>query len=147
MKITYLILIASILTSFSVHAEVYKWTDKHGNVHYTDRSVKDSREMNVYTEDDKEKKVRTEDRTEQRRKLVDAMEEDRKEKEKLKKQEQKRKKNLKRKCQWAKDQLRGYETASGIYNLDKDGKRVILSDKERSKSTNRLRADIKKHCK
>ena len=147
MKATYLILIVSILTSFSVHAEVYKWIDKQGNVHYTDRSVKDSREMNVYVEDAKKKLVKTDARAEKRRKLVDAMQEDRKEKEKLKKQERKRKLNLKRKCQWAKDQLRGYETAGGIYSLDKDGERVILSDKERKKTTSRLRTDIKKHCK
>ena len=147
MKASHIILIVSILTGFSSHAEVYKWTDKQGNVHYTDRSVKDSREMNVYAEDDKKKQVKTDDRAEKRRKLIDAMEEDRREKEKLKKEEQKRKQSLRRKCQWAKDQLRGYETAGGIYNLDKDGKRVVLSDKQRRKVTNRLRKDIKKHCK
>ena len=98
-------------------------------------------------EEDAKKDVKKDNRTEKRRKLIDAMEEDRKEKEKLKKEEQKRKQSLKRQCQWAKDQLRGYETAGGIYNLDKDGQRVVMSDKERSKATNKLRTDIKKHCK
>ena len=147
MKASYITLIIFLTASFPAQAEVYKWTDKQGNVHYTDRSVKDAREMNVYTEEDAKKDVKKDNRTEQRRKLIDAMEEDRKEKEKLKKEEQKRKQSLKRQCQWAKDQLRGYETAGGIYNLDKDGQRIVLSDKERSKATNKLRTDIKKHCK
>ena len=147
MKSVYIILISSIVASFSIQAEVYKWTDKQGNVHYTDRSVKDSSEMNVYTEGNKNKPAGTNDRTEKRRKLIDAMKEDRKEKEKLKKEGQKRKKKLKRQCQWAKDRLQGYETAGGIYNLDKEGKRVVLSDKERNNITKKLRSDIKKHCK
>ena len=99
MKPVYIILISSMVASFSIQAEVYKWTDKQGNVHYTDRSVKDSREMNVYTEDNKNKSVEMGDRAEKRRKLIDDMKEDRKEKEKLTKEDKKRKKKLKRNCQ------------------------------------------------
>ncbi|MCW8854140.1 MAG: DUF4124 domain-containing protein [Gammaproteobacteria bacterium] len=146
MKIIWVISIIILSVSFSSYGEVYKWIDKQGNVHYTDRPVNNSKEMNVDI-DSKKKEIKIDDRAEQRRKLADAMEEDRIEKEKLKNKKNKQKKKLKRKCQWAKDQLRSYESAGSLYNLDKEGKRIILSDSEREKTTHSLRADIKKHCK
>lgn len=136
-----------LLLSFPSYAEVYKWVDKDGNVHYGDKPVNNSTEMNVQLSDDSTDGPSNSNRSERRQKILDALREDREEKEKQRAEEKKKKKKLKRQCQWAKDQLQGYENASGIYDLDKDGKRVMMSDKQRNKFTNKLRSDIKKHCK
>ncbi|MDH5472492.1 MAG: DUF4124 domain-containing protein [Gammaproteobacteria bacterium] len=146
MKSVYIFFLLLISDSYSVYAEIYKWTDEHGIVHYTDKSVKNSEQMNISIDDEPGQTTKSEDRAEQRRKLVDAMEEDRKEKEKLKKEEQQQARSLKRKCQWARDQLRSYQTAGSLYNLDKDGKRVHLSDQDRQKVTSKLKAQIQKYC-
>ena len=140
-----------LIMAFSIHspgyAEIYKWVDEDGNVHYTDRSLKNSKEMNISVDDAVENDISVDDRNERRQKLIDAMREDREEKERLKKEEQKRNRKLRKQCQWARDSLRNYEASGGIYNLDKEGKRVVLSDEERNKFINKLRSDIKKHCK
>lgn len=147
MKYFHMIGLCLLLVVIKAQAEVYKWIDKDGNVHYTDRSVKNSEEMNISTETEAKKSSAVDERKQRRQKLADALREDRKEKERLKKEEQKKKKKLKRQCQVAKDQLRNYKSAGGIYDLDKDGKRIMLSDKERSQFTNQLQSAIKKYCK
>lgn len=57
-----------------------------------------------------------------------------------------RKNKLKRKCQWAKDELKNIESAAGVYDLDKNGKRVLLADDERRKMVKNMKQKIKKHC-
>ena len=49
-------------------------------------------------------------------------------------------------CNSLKDQQRHFQRASGLYNLDKDGKRVYLSHEDRRKSEQRLQKNINKAC-
>ncbi|MDH5484458.1 MAG: DUF4124 domain-containing protein [Gammaproteobacteria bacterium] len=142
-----ILLVACFLVSSVTHAEIYKWVDDRGNVHYGDKPVDNSQQLEIKTETSDVTAETKDSRDERRRRLLDAMQEDRNEKEKQDADRKKKKKNLNRQCAYAKDRLKRYQQSSGLYDLDKDGNRVLLSDEERKRATDGLRSQIKKHCK
>ena len=141
------ILSLSLLLSISIsHAEIYKWVDEQGKVHYGDKPVSNSETLNINTEKTGNQNSLSK-RRERQRKLTESLEEDRQEKqaaaEKKKKQRQKDKRN----CAVAQQRLKGYERAGYLYGIDKDGKKVIRSNEERQKATDDLRKKVKNYCK
>ena len=87
-----------------------------------------------------------EQREERRSRLLQAFDEDREEKTKKKKEQEKEKAIKQKKCAVARDHMKNYQKAGRLYNLDKDGNRVFLSDEERNRSTSQLQAQIDKYC-
>ena len=134
------------LYSITGNAEIYKWIDEQGKTHYGDKPVEDSKEVDVNISNQGHVKV-NQSREEKRRKLLNAFEEDRQRENKEKSKEKKKKKKLARNCVVAKDRLRVYERSSSLYDLDKDGNKLVLSNSERDKAVGNLRKKIKKHCK
>lgn len=145
--LTRLFLMASFLVVAVAQAEIYKWTDEAGNVHYTDKPVKNSKQVEIKPEVDNSVGAIKESREERRRRLLDAMQEDREEKNRQRADREKKQNKLNRQCVIAKDRLSIYERSSGLYDLDKDGNKVILSEDERKKAIDNLRSQIQKHCK
>jgi len=131
----------------SVQAEVYKWIDENGNVHYGDKpdTANKSTELNI---DSKASVVRGIDssREEKREKLLEVMAEDRIEKQEARKKKQQKKAENKRKCNYYRDHLRSLKRASGVYGLDKDGNRVYQSNKKRKQTEAKLQKRINKYC-
>lgn len=142
------IFILTVLVSFTAHAEIYKWTDEKGNVHYGDRPANsDHKQLNISEEDaGASPKVSSAERAERRQKLLEAYKEDRKEKQEAEAKEKKRKDKLNKQCNYAKDRLKNYKTAGGLYKLDKDGNRVSMSEEYHQKRIKELSKQIKKHC-
>ena len=144
-----LFMITFFVNTNDVVAEVYKWVDENGNVHYGDRPGG----PNADKVDIKESSGSTnvdpllEQRREKQRKLLDSMEEERMEKNeqkaKLREQKQKRKKM----CLKAKDYKKNMEVAGRIYTLDEKGDRVYYSDEKRKTQEKELADLIKKWCK
>ena len=152
MKISFLSLVLMLLPCM-VSAEIYKWVDKDGNVHFGDRSNhSDAVELNIKGQADKRMNAdKNSDeegltREEKRQRILDVMNEDREERDRLKEEEREQKKNKKIQCARLKDKLRNVKRATGLYNLDESGNRVFLSNKDRSKSENSLRKAIDKNC-
>ncbi len=133
---------------YSTHAgaQIYKWVDEQGNIHYGDKPIVNSEEMDIDVKKKGNLKV-SGTREENRQKLLNAYAEDQqrknKEKEKLKKKKKKRQEH----CMRSKDNLKTYERASSLYNLDKEGNRVTMSNDEREKATATLKKYLKKYCK
>lgn len=127
-------------------AEIYKWVDEHGETHYGDRPIENSEELNVNTDNTGNRKSIS-NRKERQKKLLDSMEEDRNRKQEEASRQKKNKENHKRRCAIAKDRLKGYERAGYLYGIDKNGKKVVRSNEERQQATDKLRKQIKKHCK
>ena len=152
MKTSFLLVLVLTLMSFTVNAGIYKWVDKDGNVHFGDNADhRDAEELNIDGgADKKSNNENTGDeeltRDEKRQRLLDVMNEDREERNSLKEEERRKQKNKKIRCAQLKDKLRTSKSATGLYNLDKDGKRVFLSHKDRSKAESSLRKRIDKHC-
>ncbi len=127
------------------NAEIYKWTDEQGNIHYGDKPNKRASEVQV--DISKKGHISTDtDRQLKRKNLIDAFNKDREYENKQKSEAQKKNKKLKRACIRAKDQLRNYTKARALYDLDKDGNRIIISDEERNSATQNLKNNINKYC-
>lgn len=145
-------LLLLMLMSCTASAEIYRWVDKDGNVHFGDKpghsgavelKVNEGLPNKAVTEFSDDSELT---REEKRKRVIDAMNEDRVERNKLKEEERQQKKIKRMNCARLKDKLRSVKRATGLYNLDKDGNRVFLSHKDRNKSESSLRRAIAKHC-
>lgn len=142
------LLILFTLFGTNAMAEIYKWVDAQGNVHYSDKPVKeDAQQMDIKTDSSSGPKVSQQERLERRQRLLQAYDEDRAKQKEIDTKEQKQKDQLKRECVIAKDRLARYERSRGLYDFDKDGNRIILEDKEKQRITDTLRQQINQHCK
>ena len=135
------------LNPSSATAEIYKWVDEKGNVHYGDKPTSKGKPIDVSEAAAKTGNRPAQDREERRRRLLQAMDEDRLDKKTREAREKKQKAQHRAQCVNAKDRLRRYEQAGSLYDLDKDGNRITLSNERRARATNKLRASIKKYCK
>jgi len=128
------------------NAEIYKWIDDQGRVNYSDKEISNAESLDLDTT--KKGHINTgASREEKRRILLDAIQEDKDRELKEQKKSRNQKKRQERGCILAKDRLKRFERASYLYDLDKDGNKVIASKEERSVRTSRLRKDINKNCK
>ena len=133
------------------NAEVYKWVDKNGKVHYGDNPTAGlpSVEVNI---DHSQLPADSGDvdeelsREEKRERLLESMEEERFEKEEQRKKQAEKKKRDRKKCIYYKDRMRNFKRANALYKLDKDGNRVYMSDSQRQKSTRNLQKKINRYC-
>ena len=138
------------LIAFSVEAfaDIYKWVDKNGRVHYDDKPpVTGSKELMNINEESNAVKGLSEDRAERRKKLLDAIDEDRQQKKEKEVKAKNKKVKLTKQCHNARDSLKTYERSSSVYDLDKDGNRVTLPGSVRDKIIANLKKKIAENCK
>ncbi len=135
------------LCSTSTFAEIYKWTDENGNVHFGDNPNNKEKATKL--------KIDTESRTgvthssgrdKDRDRLLKNRAEERAEKAEKKEKYKAKKKKMRRKCLLAKDRLDQHLRASAIYKVDSKGERKYYSANQRDKSLKRLRKSISKYC-
>lgn len=148
--INYLLAVLAFLVAISARAEVYRWVDESGTVHYGDRPGSGSQAVEVeHLNTQNAPAVTGEDsdtRDEKRQRVSDMLEEDRLEKNKEKEEKRLERERKKRECNRLKDHQRRLKNTGGVYNLDKDGNRVFLSNEQRKKSEQKLNKWIQKAC-
>jgi hypothetical protein len=143
---TILLIIICVLSA-AVQAEVYKWIDEKGVVHYGDKQQDGAAiEMQVDTSESETTSESNVSRDEKRRRIADALEEDRLEKKETREKKKAERERNKRQCNRLKDKMKRMKKAAGLYKLDKEGNRVILSDQQRSRNEKSLSNQIKKYC-
>jgi len=137
-----------LLLSTSVFAEIYKWTDANGNVHFGDNpdNKQKATELNIDVES-RSGVTHSSGRNKHRDLLLKQSAEARAEKAEKKKKYREKIKKMKRKCALARDNLRQHTQASGVYKVNSKGERQYYSNEQRAKSEKRLRRSIKKYCK
>ena len=139
------VLLALLLTSPFAQAEVYKWTDEHGRVHYSDQPREQDAQSIALPQHTTQTDIGR-SRSETRQKLLQAIEEDKLEKqEQLRKQKQQARYRRKQ-CLLLRDKLRHMNRAGGVYRLNNKGERVFLSAEQRKNSVARLKKQISKTC-
>ena len=145
----FLMLILNDINSVSEAAEIYKWIDENGVVHFGDRPG-NSRTEKIDIEDsgnflsvDPE----LEKHRQKQNRLLDRMEEERKmnEEDRAKRKEQQKK--LNKTCMEAKDYKKNMKLAGRIYRLDDQGNRVFYSNEERKNYEKKVNDLISKYCK
>lgn len=138
--------IAFLLFASPCSAEIFKWYDEKGQVHYGDKPVNNSQPVEIDDRSFSGAMDTSARRSEQRQKLLDAMEEDRQKKNKEQAKQEKQEAKNKRQCIRARDRLLRFEKAGSLYNLDENGNRVTLSEEQKKKTIEDLRKNIELHC-
>ena len=127
-------------------AEVYKWVDEAGNVHYGDRPDKAAGASEIQVDAPSLKTDIGELREEKRERLLEAMEEDRQELDRQRKQQQAERARRAKQCKRLKNTYDRYRYASGVYRKDKEGNRSYFSNEQRAKKEAQLRKRMKEVC-
>ncbi len=135
-----------VISTFA-NAGIYKWTDKDGNVHYGDQPVvqKKATELKINTKPSSGIAVSS-DKKKARDQLLEEFKEDREARDKKRKDQRIAKKKIRKQCARARDTLKRYREASGVYKLNKKGERVFYSKEARAKKERTYNKAIKKHC-
>lgn len=139
--------LCACLLAVGAPAEVYKWTDAEGRVHFGDRPPQGGAETVPMPEKMGDDPVATpEERLEKQRRLLNAFEEERRQKRDAQAQARQEKAERQRNCAEARDNLLSQETASAVYRLGPDGQRVYLDEGEREQALARARAAVEQWC-
>ena len=144
-----LLVVTFLVNTSDVAAEVYKWVDEKGNVHFGDRPGDSKAEKIDIKESAGSPTVEPglENRREKQQKLLDLMEEERKEKKEKKAKLKEEKEERKKMCIEAKDYQKSFKEAGAIYDLDDEGNRVFYSKDERKAREKEIADKINKWCK
>ena len=144
------ILALSCLVTLSAPAEVYKWVDDEGNVHYgekppntpTDRAVENIKiKDDVSTSDNQ----RANETFKEKSKSLDENRKKRKKEKLQKKKKESHQANMKKACKLAKKILAGYQMPRVAL---KDGDEYTWLDEEQKQvKIKAAKADVKKFCK
>ncbi|TCK19338.1 uncharacterized protein DUF4124 [Thiogranum longum] len=147
MKILTLILFLFVTGPAS--AEIYKWTDEEGQVHYDENPGEGSSGSVIVPRQNKAPATpapSAKQRLENIRKWTDARQKER-ETEKRRKAEQDAKRvKQEEKCHRKRNRLTDLERGGRRYRLDENGQRRFLSDQEIDSRKNDARAYLEKHC-
>lgn len=128
-------------------AEVYKWVDAEGNVHYGDRPPSEGREtrsLDLTPAPDRDSDHGS--RSLKQRRLLEAFEAERAERELAESEAAEAKRERVHKCDQARRTLANFERANVIYTTDDSGARNYMSDGERREAAANARAWIARHC-
>lgn len=144
------LLIRTLILSLFIpicHAEIYKWTDENGRVHYGERPNNPNTEkIEIKSTAPKPDAEVDSDRKEKQRKLLEAFEEERAEKKQKKAETDKQKREMKKKCAELKDYYKSIKEANILYDLDEQGNRRFLEEEEHKKQIADVEDAMKKHC-
>lgn len=157
LKAKYLWLVSIILflklmiTTADVKSEVYKWTDKNGKVHYSDKPIDSkSQKLRMSRQPSSEEVNRAKERArsvishqQKVQEIANEEAEDRKQKEDKLDAEEKKRQAF---CAEATKQIRLLGRGRATYFKNEDGSRKYLSDEEKNKSIAEYQAEMKKRC-
>lgn len=129
-----------IVSCLNAHAEVYRWTDANGKVHYSDKRPKTAAEDVT----EKVKQTNLDTSTAERQKLETLFRKENDADREYKQQQARPNAELLLRCKEARDYL---NTISGrVQFIDKDGKAVTVTEEERKLKVAETQALIKEHC-
>ena len=130
------------------HAEIYKWTDENGQIHYGERPNNPNTEkIEIKSTAPKPDAGIDSDRKEKQRKLLEAFEAERAEKKQEKEKAEKEKRELKRNCAYLKDHYKNLKRTNIYYDFDEDGNRIYLDESIQEQDIAEAEKLIRKHCK
>jgi hypothetical protein len=139
----------SLMLILPVHmaaAEVYRWVDERGQVHYGDRSRSQSASgVHSYTPPAASAE-NPQQRMDKTRKLLDAYRVERQQAREQQQEQKEIREKRRRNCAIAKDNLRQYQRYGAIYRLDKDGNRDYLDEQGRRNLLQKARDDVARWC-
>jgi hypothetical protein len=141
----YTIVLGLLLGSACARGEIFKCTDTGGTVQFTDHPC--NGDATVIRKTTAPPQAQGPDEHMQKtQRLLDALQAEREQAKREQAQRKAEAETRKRKCNYARDSLATITRASRLYRLDAQGKRVILSDEERSRATDKARSRVAGWC-
>ncbi|MEJ2693217.1 MAG: DUF4124 domain-containing protein [Candidatus Thiodiazotropha sp.] len=140
----------TLLFSSPLQAEVYRWTDEKGRVHFSDRPTSESaKEIDLREAsppNGPSHQAMPEDRKEMRKRMLEVFEQERAEKREAAVKKKEERKERKRKCLDARARYENYNTAGSIYDYTESGERKYLDKQQRREYLAKLKADVERYC-
>jgi hypothetical protein len=137
----------------AVSAEIYKWTDTDGRVHYGDEAPSDSipefkiKPPPVVTPDSASPNVQSEQQHKvKQRKLLESFAAERREQQQAEQERQRMAAIRQQNCKTARTRLRSAQNANLIYDRDKQGNRISYNKAQRKQYLLRLRSEVSEWC-
>ena len=136
-----------ILASATAPAEVYKWLDADGKVHYGDRppaTGTDSQSLTLPPAPTRD--ADDERRSLLRSRLLEAIDAERTEKVQAEREAAAARQKQAQMCARARSDLARFERANIIYTNDPSGARIYMSDEARAEALSNAKLWIDEHC-
>lgn len=132
---------------FPAFAEIYKWTDSEGNVHFGDRptDVKSATQLNIKINKNSGVSTPTH-RNKERAYLLKKIEEKKQADAEKKKENKATRKKRKQACNSYKRHYQSMLQSNRSYTMTPDGVRTYQSNEQRTKRMRELKRSISKHC-
>lgn len=138
--------LALVLAGAAAHgAEIYRWVDPAGGVHYSDRPT-DPAARPVEVAPAPQPDPDADGRARRRERLLELFAEERAERKAAAQAERREREQRRRNCAAARERLANYEQAGYLYEESDDGERRILSDAEHDEVRRRAREAVEQWC-
>lgn len=147
-----LVLIVSLSFAGALFAEMYKWVDEEGNVHYGDCPPADCNPEKVEAtpgpseEENQLSRDRLKKLLDQQRQSEDLRRRSEEKKKQERAAEKKEKVERKKRCIYARQNLHVLDIKRAVYFINENGERVYLDDEARTKEIERLKKEIETYC-
>ena len=131
------------------NAEVYRWVDENGKVHFGDRPPANSnaRALDMPESDSSQTpSVSDQERKERQKRLVEALEEERRIKEQKKQEEEARAAKREAYCRRLLAKVKDSERINLYYRYNEKGERVYMSDAEADRYRSELQSTFNARC-
>jgi uncharacterized protein YcfL len=146
MKAAVLVSLAGFFLAASAAAEVYRWTDENGRVHFSDKPPRDRQAENI---SERTRSVNVDTSSSEREKLNDLFAPETPEEKELRRQREAQQTAQAEKhrlaCDNAQRQLRFFKEER-FYWVDESGSSSNASEQERQQMVEQLTAAIRQHC-
>ena len=137
----YLLLMVLVLPGLAM-AEIYKWTDAQGRVHFDQRAVSGSTPVDV-----KPQVIETDDATRQRQQRTDTFYKARRdEQDQADQRAAQQAADVAQQCRQLRRELAQIPPGSTYYSVDAKGERVYYSDEQLDAARRQLSQQIAQHC-
>ena len=137
-------------------AEIYKWTDENGRVHFSDKPVNKSakevqlQQQNISTSSENSQMESTPLTDEQRRanqsRLGNSLEVDRIKREQIEANEKKEKQRREQNCRYAKRNLKAAKEVGSVFSYDDQGNKYHYNKQQRQAYIQRRIDQVNKWC-
>ena len=148
----YIALTIGLLLALPAQAEVYKWTDEQGRVHFSDKPPsEDTPEYQLRTpasadNASPQESLTDAERRARQRKLSDSLEADRRDMEQAGARRNKQKMIREHNCRVARADLSATLKTNRIFDEDQQGNRVYYDEAQKQKFIEARRAAVRKWC-
>lgn len=141
-----LVSLHQLLVATAQSAEIYKWVDEKGNIHFDDHPPAQGSEK-IIIENEVRRDKEYHEQLDKQNKLLEIYQEENQEKEQAMEKSRKEKELRRNNCKLAQKNLNSIKTASYLYEATDDPRNPrVLTNEERVTATAQAEGDVKHWC-